>query len=78
MIPTDPGTIGETPALLIIDPQHDFLDPDGAVYCPSSSVSDTEQVINNINTLVSAARDAELPVIWTKEIHRPDHADYGA
>ena len=78
MIPTDPGTIGETPALLIIDPQHDFLDPEGAVYCPSSSVNDTKQVITNINTLVETARAADLPIIWTKESHRPDHSDYGA
>lgn len=78
MIPKNPGTIGETPALLVIDPQYDFLDPDGAVYCPSSSVEDTNEVIHNINTLVSAAREANLPIIWTKEKHRPDHADYGA
>lgn len=78
MLPTDPGAIGETPALLVIDPQHDFLDPDGAVYCPSSSVGDTEQVIRNINALVDTAREANLPIIWTKESHRPDHSDYGA
>lgn len=78
MLPTDPGPIGESPALLIIDPQHDFLDPDGAVYCPSSSVENTQQVISNINTVVGVAREADLPIIWTKESHRPDHADYGA
>ncbi len=44
MLPTGPGAIGETPALLVIDPQRDFLDPEGAVYCPSSSVGDTERV----------------------------------
>ena len=78
MLPTDPGAIGKTPALLVIDPQYDFLDPDGAVYCPSSSVGDTEQVIRNIKTLVETAREASLPIIWTTESHRPDHSDYGA
>lgn len=78
MLPSDPGPIGETPALLVIDPQRDFLDPDGAVYCPSSSVGDTERVVENIRTLVDAARAADVPIIWTKESHRSDYADYGA
>jgi nicotinamidase-related amidase len=78
MLPTDPGPIGETPALLVIDPQQDFLNPDGTVYCPSSSVDSTERVVENIRALVAAARAAELPIIWTKESHRPDYADYGA
>ena len=78
MLPPDPGPIGETPALLVIGPQRDFLSPDGAVYCPSSSVTSTERVVENIRTLVAAARAADVPVIWTKESHRPDYADYGA
>ena len=78
MLPTAPGPIGETPALLVIDPQRDFLDPDGAVYCPSSSVGDTDRVVENIRVLVDAARAADVPIVWTKESHRPDHADYGA
>jgi len=78
MLPTDPGVTGTRPALVVIDPQVDFLDEDGPVYCPSSSVGDTEAVIENIKTLVKAARKAEIPIIWTKESHRPDFADYGA
>ncbi|WP_254764494.1 cysteine hydrolase family protein [Natrinema marinum] len=78
MIPTQPGPIGTTPALLIIDPQYDFLDPDGAVYCPCSSVESTAQVAENIRTVAAAARKADLPVIWTKESHRTDRSDYGA
>ena len=78
MLPRDPGMIGIRPALVVIDPQVDFLNEDGSVYCPSSSVSDTETVIENIKTLVQAARESEIPIIWTKESHRPDFADYGA
>jgi nicotinamidase-related amidase len=78
VIPTDPGPIGETPALLVIDAQYDFLSPDGAIYCPSSSVGSTETVVDNIRTLVERARGADLPIVWTKESHRPDMADYGA
>jgi nicotinamidase-related amidase len=78
MLPSDPGPIGTTPALLVIDPQRDFLSPDGAVYCPSSSVGDTTQVVENVRDLVEAARAADVPIVWTKESHRPDYADYGA
>ncbi len=78
MIPTKPGPLGTTPALLIIDPQYDFLDPNGAVYCPCSSVESTAEVVENIHSLVAAAREADLPVIWTKESHRKDRSDYGA
>lgn len=67
-----------TPALLVIDPQYDFVDPEGSVYCPSSSVESTDAVVDNIQTLVTDAREADLPIIWTKESHRPDRADYGA
>lgn len=78
VLPTDPGTIGEQPALVVIDPQNDFLNEDGAVYCPSSSVGDVNNVIENIRQLVQSARKAEIPIIWTKESHRPDLSDYGA
>jgi len=78
MLPTEPGPVGERPALVVIDPQRDFLHPDGAVYCPASSVEDTETVVRNIQRVVAAARDADVPIVWTKESHRPDLADYGA
>lgn len=78
MLPTDPGAIGKQPALVVIDPQNDFLEKDGAVYCPSSSVGDIDTVIENIRQLVHTARKAQIPIIWTKESHRPDLSDYGA
>lgn len=78
MLPQSPGPTGERPALLVIDPQRDFLDPDGAVYCPSSSVEGTDRVVENIGRLVEAARAADIPIVWTKESHRADGADYGA
>jgi nicotinamidase-related amidase len=78
MLPTDPGAIGKRPALVVIDPQNDFLEEDGAVYCPSSSVGDIDTVIENIRQLVHTARKAQIPIIWTKESHRPDLSDYGA
>jgi len=77
MIETDHGTIGENPALLVIDAQQDFMDPDGALYCPCSSVENTEKVAENIHSAVETARAVDIPIIWTKESHRPDGSDYG-
>jgi nicotinamidase-related amidase len=77
MFPTDPGVIGDNPALLVVDAQQDFMDPDGALYCPCSSVEDTETVVENISSVVETARAADVPIIWTKESHRPDGSDYG-
>lgn len=78
MVPTDAGPIGDTPALLVIDPQRDALTADGALASPATSTDGLDAVIDNINRVVGAAREADLPVIWTQEVHRPDLADYGA
>ena len=74
---TNPGTIGSKPALLVVDAQHDFMHPDGELYCPCSSVGDTEEVVENICSVVDSAREADVPIIWTKESHRSDGSDYG-
>jgi nicotinamidase-related amidase len=77
MVPTDAGPIGDTPALLVIDPQKDALTAEGALGCPANSAGGMDAVIENINAVVGAARDADVPIIWTEEVHRPDLADYG-
>lgn len=77
MVPTDAGPIGDTPALLVIDPQRDALEAEGSLGSPASSTDGLDSVIENINAVVAAAREADVPVIWTQEVHRPDLADYG-
>jgi nicotinamidase-related amidase len=37
-----------------------------------------EAIIDVINEVVAAAREAAVPTIWGKELHRPDFSDYGA
>jgi len=69
--------LGKSPVLLVIDLQHDFLDPNGAVPCPASSVSGPKEVIKNIRKLVEAAKAAGIPTIFTKEVHRPSRIDMG-
>ena len=73
----DTGPIGGTPALLVIDPQRDFLDPDGAAAPAATSAGGPAAVVENVRRLVAAARTAALPVVWSREIHRPDGADAG-
>lgn len=59
-------------ALLIIDMQHDFLEADAPVWCPTG-----RQIIPALQRLATAARQAGLPVIYTQEVHRPSKIDFG-
>lgn len=70
--------LGRNPVLLVIDLQHDFLDSDGAVACPATSVDGgPKEVIANVSKLIKVARDSKIPTIFTKEIHRPSMIDMG-
>lgn len=71
--------IGERPALLVIDPQRDFLHPDGDLFCGvTSDGSDSSVVIERINDVVTLARERDVPIIWSKERHRADGSDRGS
>jgi nicotinamidase-related amidase len=59
-------------ALLVIDMQNDFCDPNVGTYATGAV-----QIIEPIRTLIECARRTETPVIFTQEIHRPDHLDAG-
>lgn len=74
---TDNGFLGRNPVLMVIDVQHDFIDSNGAVACPASSVSGPKEVVENINKLVNTAKIAKIPTIFTKEVHRPSMVDMG-
>ncbi len=60
------------PALLVIDMQHDFVNPDGSGYNVGA-----EDTIPRIAASVEAMRRSALPVIWTMEAHRPSGIDGG-
>ena len=62
-------------ALLIIDMQRDFLEPGGFGESLGNDVSLLRRTIAPIGRLLDAARAARLPVIHTREGHRPDLAD---
>jgi nicotinamidase-related amidase len=59
-------------ALLVIDMQHDFVDSEAGCYAPG-----VEGIIPRIAAVIEAAREAEIPVIYTQEAHRPGRVDSG-
>jgi nicotinamidase-related amidase len=59
-------------ALLVIDMERDFVDEGAVQETPGGRA-----LIPVINDLSGWARAHGLPVIFTLEMHRPDHADYG-
>jgi nicotinamidase-related amidase len=65
----------EACALLIIDMQRDFLEPGGFGAMLGNDVSRLRGAIEPNRALLSAWRARELPVIHTREGHRPDLTD---
>jgi biuret amidohydrolase len=59
-------------ALLVIDMERDFVD-EGAP-CEARGA---REIVPIINSLVAWAREHELPIVFTQEVHRPDRSDYG-
>ncbi len=62
-------------ALLIIDMQRDFLEPDGFGEMLGNDVSQLRRTIEPNQVLLAAWRAAGLTVIHTREGHRPDLSD---
>jgi nicotinamidase-related amidase len=62
-------------ALLIIDMQRDFLDPEGYVARTGVDVTLLRAVIPQVRRLLLTARSFGIPVIHTREGHRPDLSD---
>jgi len=65
-------------ALLIIDMQRDFLDPNGYVAQTGVDVGILRKTIEPVRRLLLAARAAHIMVIHTREGHRPDLEDLTA
>lgn len=59
-------------ALLVIDVQHDFIDENAPVNCVGGI-----DMLPKIKQLIDACRGANIPVIYTQEVHRPSHVDMG-
>lgn len=64
---------GERPALLVIDMQRDFVDPDAPATCAPMA----QERLPAIQRLLSAARDAAIPVFFSQGLVSPDLSDVG-
>jgi nicotinamidase-related amidase len=64
-----------TTALVIIDMQRDFLEPEGFGETLGNDVSLLAPVIPAVKSLLDAARSIGMKVIHTREGHRPDLTD---
>ncbi|MBZ0301513.1 MAG: cysteine hydrolase, partial [Anaerolineae bacterium] len=65
----------ETTALLIIDMQRDFLEPGGFGEMLGNDVSQLRTAIEPIRDVLDVFRHHGIPVIHTREGHRPDLMD---
>jgi nicotinamidase/pyrazinamidase len=62
-----PITYDKRTALVVVDVQNDFADPQGSLY-----VQDGESVVGVVNREVEAARAAGAQVVYTQDWHPPD------
>lgn len=64
---------GDRTALVIIDMQHDFVDPDS----PSTCAPMAQERIPAIQELLAAARRVRIPVVHTQGLVKPDLSNVG-
>lgn len=68
-----PIGFGDLPALLIVDMQGDFVDPDAPTTCAPMA----QERLPAIETLLAASRRARIPVIFSRGLVCPDLSDVG-
>ena len=62
-------------ALIVIDMQRDFVEPGGFGASLGNDVAPLGAIVPNVRALLDGFRRACLPVLHTRECHRPDLAD---
>ena len=66
--------VGST-ALIVIDMQRDFIEPGGFGAVLGNDVAPLARIVPTVARLIAAARAAHMPVIHTRECHKPDLSD---
>src|SRR5438105_9338578 len=77
-VDAQPGAFRFVPrrtALVVIDMQRDFVEPGGFGAALGNDVSKLRPIIPAVATTIAAFRRHGLPVIHTREGHRPDLSD---
>ena len=62
-------------ALVIIDMQRDFIEPGGFGAALGNQVEPLQKIVPTVAGLLKTFRKLRLPVIHTREGHRPDLSD---
>jgi len=62
-------------ALIVIDMQRDFIEPGGFGAALGNDVNLLKKIVPTVGRLLAIFRSARLPVIHTRECHKPDLSD---
>lgn len=73
--PLPPRNSGEHVALVIIDMQRDFVEPGGFGAALGNEVERLQKIVPTVSKLLKTFRELGLPVIHTREGHRPELSD---
>jgi biuret amidohydrolase len=76
--PYDGAWDGTRTALIIVDMQRDFLDPDGWFSLTGGAGAPLRAIIPAIVSVLDLARKLNMLVVYTAEAHRPDLSDLPA
>jgi ureidoacrylate peracid hydrolase len=64
-------------ALLVIDMQNGFCHPEGSFTRIGMGLEGADVAVRNAAEAISQARDAAIPVVFTRHLYRPGRADEG-